>query len=173
MSLISALALAAAATSAVAQGQAAKNEAEYGGKVRLADGKAEELAIGAEAERLADTQREVKAQQRVTAATSGGGLSSGQNIMVLAEQAQRMQMDQLELQRQQDIAHSGAKAEASLLQMRGKNAQTSGYFNAISSGVGAYSSSGGTFGKSSSSSSPSGMTLKSDAPASVRAKYGW
>lgn len=131
------------AATSVMGGMAAKEEADYAAKVRLAEGRAEELAIGAEAERLADEQREVKAQQRVTAAQSGGGLSSGQNILVLAEQAQKMQMDQLELQRQQQLARSGAKTEASLISQRGQNAQTAGYLSAISSGAGAYFGAGG------------------------------
>ena len=138
MGVASAVMLAVSAAAAVAQGQAAKKEAEYQAKVAQARGKAEELAIGAEAERLADEQREIKGQQRVTAAQAGGGLSSGQNILLLAEQAQKMQMDQLELQRQQDLATSGASTEASLLKMRGKNAERGGYLKAISSGAGAY-----------------------------------
>ena len=143
MGLLSAISLVVAAGSAVMQGQAAKNEADYAAQVAREKGKAESLAIGAEAERLSDEQREVKGQQRVSAAQSGGGLSSGQNILILAQQAQKMQMDQLELQRQQDIAERGASNEASLLKMQGKNAQTAGYLNAISSGRGAYSAAGG------------------------------
>lgn len=144
------------AGASVMGGLAAKKEAEYAADIAEAQGRAQSLAIGAEAERLAEDQREVKAQQRVTAAQSGGGLSSGQNILVLAEQAQKMQMDQLELQRQQDLALSGAASKASLLKMRGKNAMTSGFLGAITSGAGTYSLAGGKFGgggKTSSSSS--------------------
>ncbi len=143
MGWLSALALTASAGASLMQGRAAQEEADYQAKVALARGKAEELAIGAEADRLADEQREIKGQQRVRAAQAGGGLSSGQNILLLAEQAQRMQMDQLELQRQQDLAVSGASTEASLLKMRGKNAKTGGYLNAITSGAGAYFGAGG------------------------------
>ena len=131
--------------SGIMQGIAAKKEADYQAQIALQQGRAQELAIGAEAERLADEQREIKAQQRVTAAQSGGGLSSGQNILLLAEQAQKMQMDQLELQRQQDLAVSGASTEASLLRQRGKNAQKASYLSAITSGAGAYTQAGGTF----------------------------
>ena len=94
----------------------------------------------------------------MTAAQSGGGLSSGQNILVLAEQAQKMQMDQLELQRQQDLALSGAASKASLLKMRGKNAMTSGFLGAITSGAGTYSLAGGKFGKTPSPSPASPTT---------------
>ena len=132
-----------AAGSSIMQGRAAQKEAEYNADVVEANARAEELAIGAEAERLADEQREVKAQQRVTAAQSGGGLSAGQNIMVLAEQAQKMQMDQLELQRQQDIVTQRGESQASLLKQQGKAARTAGYLGAITSGAGAYFGAGG------------------------------
>ncbi len=136
----------ASAGAGVMGGMAAKKEAEYQADVAEANARAESLAIGAEAERLADEQREIKSQQRVTAAASGGGLSSGQNIMILAEQAQKMQMDQLELQRQQDITLATGKSQAKLLKMQGKNAYTASLIGGVvqggSLGVSAYQSSG-------------------------------
>ena len=129
---------AASAGAALMQGRAAQKEADYNAEVAEEQARAEELAIGAEAERLADEQREVKAQQRVTAAASGGGLASGQNIMILAEQAQKMQMDQLELQRQQDITTDQGASQASLLRQRGDNARKGSYLSAITSGAGTF-----------------------------------
>ena len=116
----------------------------------------------------------MKSQQRVTAAASGGGLSSGQNIMILAEEARKMQMDQLELQRQQDLTLAKGKSQAALLKQQGKNANTASILNGVSSGVGAYSAAGGTFGGGGSKGTASKqMTMKSDAPSSVKTKYGW
>ena len=132
-----------AAGSSIMQGMAAKDQADYEAQVALERGRAESLAIEAEAEQLSGEQREMKAQQRVRAAQAGGGLSAGQNILLLAEQAQKMQMDQLELQRQSEIAVQGGQTEASLLRQRGKNAQTAGYLGAITSGAGSYFGAGG------------------------------
>lgn len=134
---------AAGAGSSIMQGISARKQDEYGADVAMAQGRAESAAIGAEAERLAEEQRELKAEHRVAIAGAGGGLGAEQNISLLAEQAQKMQMDQLELQRQQDIAETGAATTASLLKRRGKSAETAGYLGAITSGAGAYFGAGG------------------------------
>jgi len=137
-----------------AGGEAAARQAEYDAQVALEEGRARALAIGAEGDRLADEQREVRAEQRVRAGASGGGLSASQNIMILAEQAQKMQMDQLELQRQEDIARTGAETEASLARFRGQsllglaqtrasNVKKAGIISGITGGVGTYLSAGG------------------------------
>jgi hypothetical protein len=131
------------AGSALMGGQAAGKEADYNAQVAQQQAQSESLAIGAEAERLADEQREQRATGRVMAAQAGGGLSSGQNIMILAEEAQKMQMDQLEMQRQQDITLAQGASQASLLQQQGKNARTGSYLSAITSGAGSYFGAGG------------------------------
>jgi hypothetical protein len=127
-----------AAGASIMQGRAASKQAEYQADVAEAQGRAESAAIEAESRRLADEQRETKAQQRVVAAQTGGGLSAGQNILALAEEASKMQMDQLELQRQSGIATQGAQTQASLLRAQGKQAKKASYLDAISSGAGAY-----------------------------------
>ncbi len=129
--------------SGVMQGSMEKDSLKYQAKVAKADAKAESLAIGAQAEQLADDQREMRSMQRVTAAQSGGGLSSGQNIMILAEQARKMQMDQLELQRQQDLTLMKGRQTSSLLKQQGKNAMIGGVLKGISGGIGAFSGAGG------------------------------
>jgi hypothetical protein len=108
---------------------------DYNARVSLEEGRAQEVAIGAQAERLADEQRETKATQRVRAASAGGGLDSGQNIMILAEEAQKMQMDQLELQRQQQIARTGGKTRSILAEARGKQAMIAGIGQSVSRGA--------------------------------------
>lgn len=108
---------------------------EYNAEVAEAQGRAESAAIEAEAGRLADEQREEKATQRVMTAQAGGGLASGQNIMILAEQAQKMQMDQLELQRQSDIAVQRGESQSLLAKERGKQALIAGIGQSVQRGA--------------------------------------
>ena len=85
------------------QAKAAKAMAQYNANVARVNARSEADAIEFSARRLAKQQRELQAQQRMSVASRGGTLG-GTDLLTLLDQAEQMQLDQLELQRQADIA---------------------------------------------------------------------
>jgi hypothetical protein len=86
---------------------------------RIAEQRAESkaLAITSEREKLAKNQRGVKADQRMTVA-SRGGLMGGTDLLTLAEESKNMQMDQLEMVRQRDVALIEGKNQANMIRWK-------------------------------------------------------
>ena len=79
-----------------------KDVQEAAFRIRQQEGASKIQAIEYERERLADSQRGIKAEQRMSVA-SRGGLMGGTDLLTLAEEAKNMQMDQLEMVRQRDM----------------------------------------------------------------------
>lgn len=91
---------------------------------RLIEQRAEMQAqsIEAERERLTDAQRKIKATQRMSVA-SRGGLMGGTDLLTLAQEAKEMQMDQLEMVRQRDIARITGANQAAMQRWQGEQAK--------------------------------------------------
>ena len=85
------------------QAKAARAMAQYNANVARMNAKSEADSIEFSARRLAKQQREMQAQQRMSVA-SRGGMIGGTDLLTLLDQAEQMQLDQLELVRQRDIA---------------------------------------------------------------------
>lgn len=119
-----------------AQAKQAKIIGEYNAKVAKIQAKAEADAIDSQSKRLTKQQREFTAQQRMSIA-GRGGLERGTDLLSLINSAKTMQLDLLELKRQQDISmirgetraqqiKMGAEAEAMRLKAEGTQALLSG-----------------------------------------------
>ena len=85
------------------QAKAARAMAQYNANVIRANAKSEADAIEFSARRLAKEQRELQAMSRMSVASRGGTLE-GTDLLSYLNQVEEMQLDQLELQRQADIA---------------------------------------------------------------------
>ncbi len=118
------------------QAKRAKEIALYNANVAVAQSEAEAQAIEYTSRQLIKQQREMKAQQRMSIA-SRGGLETGTDLLTLIDSAKNMQLDLLELERQQDIARvsgqtqfdqyiMGGQAQANLYKAQGKQAMVSG-----------------------------------------------
>lgn len=122
-----------------------KAMADYNAKVAENEALAAQQAIQAEQAKMTRGQRGLKAQQRMSVA-SRGGVMAGTDMMTLAEEAKMMQLDQLELQRQQDLAGIRGASEAAMSRYQGKQAKMKGRWTvgtALMQGVGTYASLGG------------------------------
>jgi hypothetical protein len=86
------------------------------------DAKSQALAMEEGGRRLAQDQRGMKATQRMSVA-SRGGLMGGTDLLTLADEAEKMQLDQLEIMRQRDIGLEKAKYQARVLKYQGKMAK--------------------------------------------------
>ncbi len=92
---------------------------EYNAKVAMIQAEGEQQAIDFQSRRLVKQQREAKAQQRMSIA-GRGGLEAGTDLLSLIESAKNMQLDLLELERQQDIAQIGGETQAQQIRMGAK-----------------------------------------------------
>jgi len=119
----------ASAYSSYQQGKAQENMADYNAKVAQNEALATQQAIEAESAKLTKQQRELKAKQRMSIA-GRGGLQAGTDLLSLAEQAKEMQLDQLELRRQQDIAGARGASRAAMQRYQGKTAAYAGKWTA-------------------------------------------
>ena len=90
------------------------------------EGESSAAAIGASAERLARDQRGLKAKQRMSVA-SRGGLMGGTDLLTLADEAEKMQLDQLELIRQRDITKEKARYSAYLTKFQARQEARAGF----------------------------------------------
>jgi len=91
--------------------KAARAMAQYNASVTRANAKAQSDAIKPSSKRLVKQQREAKAQQRMSI-TSRGGLERAGDLLSMIESAKNMQLDLLELERQQDISIISGENEA-------------------------------------------------------------
>ena len=124
------------------QAKKAKEIAMYNANVAIAKAKAEQEAIEFSSKQLIKQQREFKAQQRMSIA-GRGGLEAGTDLLSLIESAKNMQLDLLELERQQDIARisgetqfeqimMGGQAQYDLYKAQGRQAMIGGILGAAS-----------------------------------------
>ena len=129
IALIVAASAATSSYTSYQQGQAQESMAEYNAKVAENEALATQQAIEAERGRLTKAQRELKAKQRMSIA-GRGGLQAGTDLLSLAEQAKEMQLDQLELSRQKDIAGARGASQAAMQRYRGATAAYTGKWTA-------------------------------------------
>ncbi len=120
------------AYSAHEEGKAQESMAKYNAKIAENEAIAQQQAIESESRALTKSQRAMKAKQRVSVGMRGG-LTEGTDLLALAEQSEAMQLDQLELQRQQDIAGVRGASSAAMSRYQGKQASSS--MKWISAGV--------------------------------------
>ena len=91
--------------------QARMAMARYNANIAREEAKAKSEVIEYEAEQLTLTQRELQSNQRASVSMRGGTLAGSDLVVILNERA-KMQMDNLELQRQSDQAKLAGEKEA-------------------------------------------------------------
>lgn len=111
------------------EGRLGEDVAEANSRIVQDQAKAQAASIDYERERLQDSQRKVKAKQRMSVA-SRGGLMGGTDLLTLAEEARTMQMDNLEMVRQRDIALIGGENKANMMKWEAKQRKRAGYWTA-------------------------------------------
>ena len=134
------------AYAAYQQGKQQKAMADYNAKIAENEAIAQQQAIESERQRLADAQRGMKAKQRMSV-SSRGGLAEGTDLMSLAEQAKVMQLDQLELMRQKNLAGVRGASQAAMSRYQGQMAKTSGRWTAGTNLVGGAASATSALGQ--------------------------
>ena len=107
------------------QARKARQIGEYNANVAMIQAESEQASIDFQSRQLVKQQREIKAQQRMSIA-GRGGLEAGTDLLSLIESAKNMQLDLLELERQQDIAQISGETQAQQARM-GAEAQSSAY----------------------------------------------
>ena len=125
--------------------KAARAMAQYNANVIRQNAKAEADAIESNLGNLIKDQREIQALQRMSVASRGGTLE-GTDLLTLINQRKEMQLDNLELLRQRDIATitgeqkaQGAiyqgQQQAAIARAEGRAALAKGVLGAASVGV--------------------------------------
>ena len=129
--------------------------ARYNSSVAMRDAESEQDVIQFNARRIADEQVRLQRQQRMNVA-SRGGVMGGTDLLQILDQAATMQEDQLEMQRQSELAI--ARAEEAAIKNKiiaqygsdadmaraisaleaGDAAQTQAYVSGITSSIGAF-----------------------------------
>lgn len=121
-----------------------KSMSDYNARLAEIEGARQERAADEEARMLADEQRELRASQRVALAAGGAGSMQEQPLMLLADQANKMQLDQIEIRRRGDIARSRARSRSLLQKMQGREAMLSGTGKLLGMGYSGYQAWKGT-----------------------------
>jgi hypothetical protein len=117
-----------------------QTESDYNADLAELEGREQKEAMDSEARRLSEQQQELKASQRVTLAAGGAGSQQTQPLMLLADQANKMQLDQIEMRRQGRTAQSRGRSRSLIERMRGKQKLLSGTGSMIRQGYGVYQS---------------------------------
>lgn len=99
-----------------AEARRAKQIGEYNAKVAELNAKVQKDALVQDSRQLVKSQREAKAQDRMSVA-SRGGLETAGDLLGLINNAKEMQLDLLEIETQQDIALYRGKQEATQIRM--------------------------------------------------------
>ena len=100
-------------------GKARNMMAKYNARIIEEEGRARDLAMKEQGRRLAEDQRGLKAKQRMSV-SGRGGMNAGTDLLTLADEAEKMQLDQLELMRQRDINTKKTRHEAYMTRWQGK-----------------------------------------------------
>lgn len=111
------------------EGRLQEDVAQANARIIQQQAEQEAQSTDASRERLADQQRGMKATQRMSVA-SRGGMMGGTDLLTLAEQAKEMQMDQLEMVRQRDIALIDGQNRANMAKWTAKQQKYAGYYTA-------------------------------------------
>ena len=148
----------AARTSAQSQREAAAARmamARYNSTMAMRDAENEKELIEFNARRLAEEQVSLQQEQRMNVAARGG-VMGGSDLLLILDQAERMQVDQLEMKRQSELVITRAKetaekfkivaqygsdadmASAQATLAAGEAAQTQAYASGITSTVGLF-----------------------------------
>ena len=118
-----------------AQARKARQIGDYNAKVAELNAKVQKDALVQDSRKLVKSQREEKAQQRMSIA-SRGGLEAGGDLLAMINSAKDMQLDLLEMETQQDIALYRGKVEAQQIRMgaeaQSKRLKTEGKMSVIS-----------------------------------------
>ena len=102
-----------------AQARQARQIGDYNAKVAELNAKVQKDALVQDSRKLVKSQREEKAQQRMSIA-SRGGLEAGGDLLAMINSAKDMQLDLLEMETKQDIASYRGKVEAQQIKMGAK-----------------------------------------------------
>jgi len=117
-------------------GEAEEQAGKYNARLKRQRAKAVEQAMEMETGTLHDSARRKKAEQTAIAAKSGGQISSGTPLLVLAEQAGKMERDILEHRRGRMIEAQQLRSGAAMDEWQGKQAKRAAQFGAFSSLLG-------------------------------------
>jgi hypothetical protein len=115
-------------------GKEAEEAAKRNAEIAMMEAEAQADAIQAERRDLIIPQRELKAQQRMSVAGRGGALE-GTDLMAMIFDAEKMQLDQIELLRQRDLALKLGEAGADAASARGKAAKTASRYEMASTAL--------------------------------------
>jgi hypothetical protein len=116
-------------------GRAREAQAKYNAKMVLEEARVADLAMKEQGRQLAESQRDLKAKQRMSV-SGRGGLMGGTDLMTIADQAEKMQLDQLEIVRQRDIMKTKAYHQAQELKRQGKEAKRQSRWTAATGIIG-------------------------------------
>ncbi len=111
------------------EGRYGEDVADANARIAMQQAEAQAASLESERGRLTDQQRKVKAKQRMSVA-SRGGMMGGTDLMTLANEAKEMQMDQLEMVRQRDIAMTEGYNRAEMMKYEAKAKKRAGYWTA-------------------------------------------
>jgi hypothetical protein len=106
-------------------GQAQKAMANYNARLANNEAIAREQATKAETERMRDENRRIRASQEAGYSASGAMASSGTPLLVMAEEAGKMEMDVMNMQRTGAMQAQASRAQAKLDKYSGKMAARS------------------------------------------------
>ena len=133
--------------------------AKYNAAVMMQRAKATRQAMESETRLMAEGARRTTASQTAAYAKSGASISGGTPLLVLAEQAGKMQLDILEQRRNRMIEEQQYKSQAAMLRYQGKQAKMAGIIGAGSTILGGASKAGmslmGGMGGGAASTAPS------------------
>ena len=105
--------------SAKKQASAARQMANYNAKIVEMNAKADAQAIATTRKRFTKTQREGFAQARMSVASRGGRIE-GTSLDALTEYAKEIQLDQMELKRQEELTRIRGKNTARQVRYQGE-----------------------------------------------------
>ena len=156
-------------------GQAQKEMANYNAKLAENEAIAKEQATAAETQRIRSQKERALASQRAGYAKGGAVITEGTPLLTMAEQAGLMELDILQMQRTGAMSARASTSEAALSRYSGEQAATGAMRQVGGTLLAGAGSAASTYGSMSKAPSGGGgqMTMTSDAPASVKAKYGW
>ena len=148
--------------------------AKYNAAVMMQRAKATRQAMESETRLMAEGARRTTASQTAAYAKSGASISGGTPLLVLAEQAGKMQLDILEQRRNRMIEEQQYKSQAAMLRYQGKQEKMAGIIGAGSTILGGVAQAGMSLMGGMSSGSPSGAGSYSNTMAGmpINRSYG-
>ena len=117
-------------------GRQAQEEASYNAAIKRQQAILSEQAMEAETELMRDDARRLKATQEASFAASGAVVGEGTPLLVLAEEAGRMERDILQQRRNRMIEQQGLRSESQMLRFQGQQAKRAGTIGAVSTILG-------------------------------------